>query len=300
VVLDHSQGGFELQAVRLQSVTEEGMSLQVAACSLRTLICEGRAPVHVCIGRDLLSGDKILALSDVNSSLVSIVEDHVLHRWKHDNTLGEETTATDSAKLHLFLARSVAEHLLRGLKGLTWIHGAPDDLSKTIDAIPRERGLAVFQTTSNMARTSDVNFIHPYASKDDLQNIRPKGLQSFINLTRSQHGTLSSLIGASLPVSAVMTKDVEDLTVDLSLHTLRSLAKQHLHSGEQVLAESAQIFAVDKVSTVSKELSPTAILDWSTTDSLNTVVRPLEHRGLFAPDKTYLLCGMTSDLGISV
>ena len=51
---------------------------------------------------------------------------------------------------------------------------------------------------------------------------------------------------------------------------------------------------------ISKELSATAIVDWSTTDSLGTVVRPLEHRGLFAPDKTYLLCGMTGDLGISV
>lgn len=182
----------------------------------------------------------------VNSSLARIFEDHVLYRWKHDNALTEATTATDTAQVHHLLVRALAEHLLGGLKGLTWVHDAPDDLSKTIDAVAREQGLAVFQTTSNMARSSDVNFIHPYASEDDLQNIQPKNLQSFINLTGSQHGTLSSFIRASLPVSAIVTKDVKGLTIDLSLHTLRTLAKQSLDNGAQVLADPAQFLQSTK------------------------------------------------------
>ncbi|RFU79335.1 polyketide synthase [Trichoderma arundinaceum] len=303
VVLDQNQGAFELQAVRLGSVRGEGIRLQVTASSLRTLTCEDDRQVHVCIGRDMVSGDKVLALSEVNSSLVRVTEDYVLYRWKYDNTLTDEAAATDRAKLHNFLARTLTERLLGRLRGLTWIHGAPDDLSKAIDAIAREQGLTVFQTTSDVARISDVNFIHPFANEDDLRNIRPKGLQSFINLSRSPHVTLSSLIRASLPVSAIRTIDVDDLAVGLSTDKLRSLAKQHLHNGTQVLGEpaQAQFVSVDKVSTaISKELSYTAIVDWSTTDSLSTVVRPLEHRGLFSPDKTYLLCGMTGDLGISV
>ncbi|KAL7945270.1 hypothetical protein V8C42DRAFT_357727 [Trichoderma barbatum] len=301
VVIDQNQGAFQLQAVSLGSVREESMHFQVTASSLRTLTCEGHDQVYVCIGHDTVSGEKVLALSEVNSSFVRISEDNVLYRWKHDNTLTQETAATDKVILHIFLARALSQHLLDGLKELAWIHGAPDDLSEAIDAIAREQGLNVFQTTSDMARASDVKFIHPYASENHLRNIWPKGLKSFINLARSPHGTLSSLIRASLPVSAIESKNAEDLTIGLSLDKLRSLAKQHLDSGAQVIAEPAQVFAIDKVSTAtSKELSATAIVDWSTTDSLSTVVRPLEHRGLFAPDKTYLLCGMTGDLGISV
>ncbi|RLL93108.1 hypothetical protein CFD26_100945 [Aspergillus turcosus] len=98
-------------------------------------------------------------------------------------------------QLHLFLVRALAEHVLGGLKGPTWIHSAPDDLIQ---------GIAVFQTTSDMARSSDVNSIHPYATEQDLQDIRPKALQSFVNLARPQHGTLSALIRASLPASAIV------------------------------------------------------------------------------------------------
>lgn len=52
--------------------------------------------------------------------------------------------------------------------------------------------------------------------------------------------------------------------------------------------------------TSKAELGPAAVVDWSTADTVSALVRPLEHRGLFAPDKTYLLCSMTGDLGISV
>ena len=287
--------------VAIESIGGEGTRLQVTASSLCSLICEDHGPAYVCIGHDLVSGEEVLALSDVNSSFARITSDHVLYRWKHDNRLIEETTAADTANLHLFLVRALVEYLLGASKGPTWIHNAPEGLNKIIDATAHEQGLAVFQTTSSMARTSDSNFNHPYASEDDLQNIRPKDLQSFMSLTGVQHGTLSPFIRASLSLSAIMTKDVGTLTAELSLQTLCTLATQFLHSGAQVLGKAAQILAIDKVPTVtSKEVSPTAVVDWSTTDSLSTVVRPHEYRGLLAPNKTYLLCGMNGDLGISV
>ncbi|MCJ1287780.1 Polyketide synthase 19 [Xylographa opegraphella] len=296
VVLDERQGAFELQVVPFSGAREVEMRLQVTASSLHTLTCDGHGPVYVCFGRDLASGDKVLALSGGNSSLVQVAEDHVLYRWQHDKTAAEDT-----AQLHLFLVRSLVEHLLHGSNGPTWIHGAPSELSEAIDVIAREQGVTVFQTTSDMARTSDVKFIHPYASEGDLQEMCSQGLQSFVNLARPQHGTLSALIRAYLPASAIVNKEVEDLSVGLSLSELRSLAKQHLHSGRQVPAEHVEVMAIDKVSTVtSKELRLTAVVDWSTANTLSALVLPLEHRGLFASDKTYLLCGMTGDLGISV
>ena len=296
VVLDERQGLFELQAVPLGGARGDEMRLQITASSLRTLTCDGYGRVHVCIGRDLASGDKVLALSDANSSLAKVAGDRVLYRWQHD-----KMTAEDTVQLHHFLARALAEHLLGGIKGPMWIHDAPDDLGKAIDVVACEQGVAVFQTTSDIAKTSNVNFIHPYVSEGDLQDLRPKDLESFVNLARSQLGTLSALIRASLPASVIVNKGVEDLTVGLSIPKLRSLAKQLFHGGLQIPAERFEVVAIDKVSTVtSKELGPVAVIDWGTADNVGAVVRPLEHRGLFAPNKTYLLCGMTGDLGISV
>ncbi|KAJ5443591.1 hybrid NRPS/PKS enzyme [Penicillium daleae] len=296
VVVDERQGAFELQTIPFGGATKDEIGLQVLASSIRTITCDEYGPVYVCIGRDLVSGDTALALSAVNSSVVKVSEDHILYRWQDDKTAAEYT-----AHLHLFVVRALAEHLLGSLKGPTWIHGAPHDLREVIDVVAREQSVAVFQTTSDMAMTSDVNFIHPYANKEDLQDFRPKGLQSFINLARQEHRALSAFIHASLPTSAIVNKDVASLTASLSLPELRILAKQNIYDGLQVPTESVEIVAIDKVSTVtSKELGPAVLIDWSTADTINALVRPLEHRGLFAPDKTYLLCGMTGDLGISV
>ncbi|KAL4779879.1 KR domain-containing protein [Aspergillus varians] len=180
-----------------------------------------------------------------------------------------------------------------------WVHGAPNDLSEAINMVAREQGVDMFQTSSDMA--SDTNFIHPYGGEGDLQDICPKGLQSFVDLARPQPGTLSALLRASLPASTIVNKKVENLTVGLSFPKLRILAKQHLHGGPQVPAEHVEVVTINKVSTVtSKELGPTSVVDWSTTNAVSALVRPLEHCGLFAPEKTYLLCGMTGDLGISV
>ena len=292
VVVDERQGALELQAAPIGGAKGDEMRLHVTASSLRTLTCNGYGPVYVCIGRDLASGDKVLALSEVNSSLVNVAGDHVLHRWQH-----EKAAAESIAQLHLFIARALAENLLGGVKGPTWIHGAPDDLSEAIDVVARERGVALSQTTSDMAGASNVNFIHPYASEADLQDICPKDLQSFVDLGRPPNGTLSTLVRASFPASAIVNEDIKDLRVRSSLPELRTLARKH----HQVPAESAQVVTIDEISSVrSKELGPAAVVDWSTADTVNPLVRPLQHRGLFAPDKTYLLCGMTGDLGISV
>ncbi|KAJ4293295.1 Polyketide synthase 19 [Kalmusia sp. IMI 367209] len=294
VVLDERQGAFELGAISLGVVQGKELRLQVTASSVHTLTCEGYGPVYVCIGHDVTSGDKILALSDVNSSVVKVANDHLLYRWQHD-----EKTVEDTEQLQHFLSRALAEQLLSGLKGKgpAWIHGAPDDLTDAIDMVAREQGVYVFQTTSDLAKISDANFLHPYASEEEVQDLRPKGLQSFVNLANQQHEALSALIRASLPASAIVNMKVEDLTVGLSLPMIRSLA----HSRSKVPTSRVKAVAIDKLPTVaSKELGIASVVEWKTNDTVAALVRPLEHRGLFAPDKTYLLCGMTGDLGISV
>ncbi|KAH7127284.1 hypothetical protein EDB81DRAFT_907428 [Dactylonectria macrodidyma] len=296
VVLGERQGAFELQVLPLGHVKGDKVRLQVTASSLCTISCDEYGPVYACIGRDLASEDKVLALSEVNSSLVTVTEDHVLYRWRSD-----ETAAEDAAQLHLVLARVLAGHLLRDLKGPVWIHGTPHGLQEAIKLVAREQSLAVVQTTSDMARASESNFIHPYASERDLQDMRPESLQSFIYLDRSQNAALSALMRASLPASGIRGKGAEGLTISLSISELRSLVKLYLHDDSRAEKHPIQVLAIDKVSTVTiKELEPTAVVDWRTADTVAALVRPLEHRGLFASDRTYLLFGMTGDLGISV
>lgn len=299
-VLDERRGAFELYAadVPLGGVIVDEVRLQVTASSLLTLTCDGYEPGYLCIGRDLASGDKVLALSGVNGSLVTVLRDRVLYRWQQHSV--QTASAEDATELHAFLALAFANHLVGGLEGPAWVHGAPDGLGEAIEVVARERDVAVLQTMSDITKTSDVGFVHPYAREADVRDIRPKDLRSFISLARPQHGTLSALIRASLPASAT-AKVVQDLTVGFSLPALRSLASQLLSTRLSALAKPVEVVAIGRVSEFrSKDLGPAAVIDWSAIETVSALVRPLEHHGLFAPDKTYLLCGMTGDLGISV
>lgn len=297
VEISEDQGVFNLHAAPFVDIKENEICLQVLASSLRTLTCDGHWPLYVCIGRDLASGEKVLALSAVNSSIVKVSPGHVLSRWQSDSEI-----AGDTVQLHHFLMSALAEHLLRDSKGTLWIHGAPDDLIEAIEAVGRAKSVTVFQTTSDAARaSSSLNFIHPYASKESLQNICPRRLRGFVNLAHSPHPTLSALMRASLPASVVLNKEPSGLFVGFSIPKLRDLAERRLQNEFQAVIDRADHLTIDDVPTVaSKDLGPAAIVDWSNAGTVNAFVRPLEHRGLFVADKTYILCGMTGDLGISV
>ncbi|TVY37671.1 Polyketide synthase [Lachnellula subtilissima] len=296
VILDKSSGAFGLQAVPLSTTKGDVMRLQVKASSMNTLSCDEYGPVYLCIGYDVSSGEKVLALSGVNSSLVTISEDYVLYRWRDSISTGGELE-----ELHTFLALAQARHLLRSLKGATWVHGAANHLREAINVIARGQSLAVFQTTSDIAKASEPNFIHPYANERDIQHMSPKDLQNFINLEAFRNEGLSTLMLGLLPASANVSMQVADLAVSLSLSELRSLAKQQVRVNSQVTVLSVETLSIGEVSTAtSKELRDAVVVDWSTADTVSALVPPLEHHGLFSPDKTYLLCGMTGDIGISV
>lgn len=285
---------------------QDAVRVQVTASSLQKLSCnDGPGAVHVCIGRDLSSGDKVLALSRVNSPFVTIAaKNQILQRWQPSD---EDTPAKDLAQLQAFLARALADRLLLGLQGPAWIHGAPADLDDALNVVARENGIAVFQTTSTMARktATDVTFVHPYARESDLVNLQiPHDVQTFVNLSGTQMGALDASINALCSARAITVKEVElaGLTAGFNVSELDQLAKKYLTDGEVFPAPLEEsVVPVEKASAgLPKDLSPVTVVDWSATEAVTAEVFPLQHNGLFSADKTYLLCGMTGDMGISV
>lgn len=279
------------------------LRVQVTASSFRALVCDGPTtpahskPVYLWIGRDMLSGDKIVGLSRANSSIVTVAEDQILRRWCTATTAEGNS---DAAQLHRFMEQALARSLLCDLKGPVWVHGAPNDLGQAIFRVADEQGLVVFRTNSDMESAHDQGFIHPYISERDLQLLRPRDVRTFVNLVPSQNKDLSALLRASLPRSTVVTS-VEDLTIGLSHKELCKLAQESFDDDVKDSGHLNQFLPIDNLSTeTAKGLGPAVVIDWCAADTVTTVVRPLEHNGLFAANKTYLLFGMTGDVGISI
>lgn len=286
--------------------------MQVTASSLQRFTCsDGGSPsaaqaLHVCIGRDVASGEKVVALSGVNGSLVSVAQEHhVLRRWPRSDKGDKDKDSNDDdlAWLQTFLARACASRLLLGVQGPAWIHGAPAQLGEALDVVAREKGIAIFQTTSTAGATGVATFVHPYVREDDLLNLPlPKGLRTFVNLSTSQSGAAVKAMCSARSIE-IKQLDYDDLTAGFEVCGLDHLAKNHdvvMDSGG--IGES--VVTLEQASAgllpLEQQLSPTAVVDWCAAETVTADVSPLEHGGLFAPDKTYLLCGMTGDMGISV
>ncbi|KAI0975861.1 hypothetical protein F4678DRAFT_484062 [Xylaria arbuscula] len=295
VVVNDRKAGFELEAVPVDRAKIGRIRFQVSASSLLPVLDIGQGPLYACIGRELTTGDVILALSAVNSSLVTIGQDQILGRWQDDTETSDTTTL-----LQNFLTKAYAKHLLDGSEAPVWVHNAHDSLRKAIDVVANDGGIAVFQTTSDLAKNSDVSFIHPYSNAEYLQKIHPEDFRSFVNLAGRQDDTLVSLVQKTWPDATYVNKNGENERIASDLDDLRSLALK-LQASAHDWSDGVDAIGIDQVSTLkSRDASPTSLIDWVTAEAVTTPVHPLKHQGLFSPDKTYLLCGMTGDLGISV
>ncbi|KXJ95007.1 hypothetical protein Micbo1qcDRAFT_143263 [Microdochium bolleyi] len=295
---------------------EGGVPVQVTTSSLQRFTCNDRGDsaspahllIHVCVGRDVASGEKVVALSGVNSSLVDITQKHhVLRRWARSDDDNNDNGDDDRAWLQGFLARACASRLLLDVHGPAWIHGAPAQLGDALNAVACEKDITIFQTTSSTAGAAGAatTFVHPYAREDDLLSLPlPKGLRTLVDLSTSQSG---AAIKALCSARSVEIKQVDwaDLTVGFEVDELGHLAKNHdvvatENAGNAVEGVVTLEQAIAGLLPIEQQLSPTAVVDWSAAETVTADVSPLEHGHLFAPNKTYLLCGMTGDMGISV
>jgi acyl transferase domain-containing protein/NADP-dependent 3-hydroxy acid dehydrogenase YdfG len=296
VVLDETKRELQIQNNPDRSSSTTKAQIRVSATSDRALDYGQQTRAHLFIGQELSSGDKILGLVDVPSSLVSPVPDRILHRWSP-----EQCAVADTVLLAIFLRNALAEHLLQDLEISTWIHEVPDDLQAVLDARARRQKLNLLHTTSDMANRSSVNFIHPYMNQDDLQRLFPNNLRMFVDLSTDKNSTLIKAIRSSTQTHSVIEKHIPDLTIGLDISKLRTLAGEHIGAEPETPLPPVEVVDVGEIpNSRSKPLGLTSVIDWTTTDVISAAVQPLEHFGLFSDSKTYLLCGMTGDLGISV
>lgn len=301
------QGTLELQASPPVGALrdDDRARVKVMASSFGTLDCDEYGPSYLCVGLDLASGEKVLALSCTNSSLVMTAKDRVLYRWaKSEMADNDDNGENDSSKLSLFLTRLQAESILRNLKSPIWIHGGPEDLSQAIALVAQEQNSSVFQSTSDhvASPSSCRTFIHPYANGQALHKMCPKGLRTLINLGSPRNESLWALMRANLPASTTVL-DSKTLTLKASRWELVQLARQHFRQDFSQGLQNEEVLSIQQLSSsaeMASQLGPRAVIDWYSAEDVTAMVRPLDHHRLFAPDRTYLLFGMGGDMGISV
>lgn len=177
----------------------------------------------------------------------------------------------------------------------------------------KRRGVQIcFATTSPRSKHSPSNptcwvNLHGKETDDRLKQLLPVNLTAFFDMSSSHR-----FVGAGHRLANVLPPDCLVFACD---HIFRSTAFSSNHAQGTGIVESSITAALSetinedvfetlpagqRISSTDGRLSFPTLIDWKVEKPLSARVRPIDSANLFVNDKTYLLVGLTGDLGRSL
>ncbi|KAL4903195.1 hypothetical protein BDW74DRAFT_180062 [Aspergillus multicolor] len=240
----------------------------------------GGSTCYICTGILQKDGLSAVALSISNANFVDVPQDMVL-------TLGEEQpcdAATLEATARHLLARDISSRL--PLESRTLVYQSSSDFAEALLSTGKSFS---FASTDKVSCLSDWTYIHPRASRRSIESSLPKTLDAVIDCT----GELSEKPKACLPTHCRI--------FDMTLHELDGHLLEVAYSA--ALAHSTSLRPGPSIQIQDLPLatpSQLPMVNWTGADSVHLAIQPLATATLFSPNATYLLAGMTGDLGLSL
>ncbi|KAL2819623.1 lovastatin nonaketide synthase [Aspergillus cavernicola] len=283
-------------------------SVRVLYSPLSSIKLPGGQYIFPIIGRNVDTDETVLALSASNTSVVDIPKEYVV------------SVNVPSGQEKGLLLRVIQELLVQAVLSNTAAGGSILTLGVEAGLFEILRVRAIQQGKSVHIVTDDPGskgpssiVIHPLEFKNLLKAKLPLNVSSFLDLsTETAHGSLHKRLVDILPAfcevltpaalfSSTTSKSYHGSPPRASLHDL--LAKVSL-SAQEVLTKYG--IQADDLTHSLKQVpqittpDPFTIVDWAIDALVPVDVAPVDRGVSFSADKTYLLIGLTGDLGQSL
>lgn len=261
------------------------------------------------VGVDRDNGRRLLVLSSQNGSHVAVSADKA---W----TIDPCTVSSNSILLQNLQRYLVAESLTLNCSGKIWLHNSDAAFGESLRVHAQRVGLDIFFTTSDASSDASCGtFVHPQITLRRLRQIAPTDVAVFANFSRgreeSDHTALGKQISSILKGTA---QSCEFPVVDENGQAFVSLEYSQSRLQEiiglflgQPSSESEPHHVLDSrtvpLATIIEKpgrYNAFDIVDWSRKQAMPAIIKPLDASKLFSPTATYLLAGLTGDLGLSL
>ncbi|KAL5362627.1 hypothetical protein BJX96DRAFT_177333 [Aspergillus floccosus] len=244
------------------------------------LAVSGGSPCYLCSGVLRESERPVLALSTSNANFVDVPNDMILTLEQDQRC---DAAVLDATALHL-LARYICSRL--PASNGTLVYQPSPDFAQALRSTGRQFS---FIATDKASCFSDWIYFHPRASRRAIQPHLPENLDTLIDCTGEVPGNLTSCLPTHCKI---FNATLHQLDASL-LGPAYSAALTHVSSSRN--KPSIQIRDLPLTT-----LSKSTMVDWTGVESVELTLQPLSTSELFSPNATYLLAGMTGDLGLSL
>ncbi|KAK2606646.1 hypothetical protein N8I77_005380 [Diaporthe amygdali] len=283
----------------------EDRLVRVHVSSLFPFSTRDHQSFFICIGSQLHSDERLLFLSQSNASLVCVPRDQRL-KWN--------SGFSDEEALNEVLSHLVAENLSFEVEGSLWVHEPDDRLAKCLTHCSENRELGVFLSTARSRIDPLRRFIHPRTAGRHLASILPSDLTRFANADykngREFDKIFKSLYKDGCADAQSLMRNVggrRNVILQFSRHAILDrlskiclhVSSRHIQSCEGDL--STELTMIQDVNELSHEdKGPAHVITWKSEVTVSALVRSLEMASLFSANKTYLLVGLTGEVGLSL
>ncbi|KAJ5446582.1 hypothetical protein N7445_001403 [Penicillium cf. griseofulvum] len=269
-------------------------------------------------GEDVVSKSRVIAVTDKYSSTVSIPSS-----WssKIPDNIGEAEEAEFlEALAHAVMANSLVKEAAPNTSIL--IHGANESLRHAVWCQAVAKGIQPYFSTSDASAKGsgdNVLFLHERSTAQALAQVLPTNLSVAANFSNTPHGLFSRLekflpkhvrredMGTLTTREPLLSQDFQVHEVSKVFNTARVVAAQinlvlsrhpaGLHGRRETKVLGLPEFIARGANVRINEIE---ILDWTAVPELPVRISPASSQVKLNGNKTYLLAGMSGDLGQSV
>lgn len=275
----------------------ESILVHVEYSSLWPLLITPSKPQYLCIGKDIESGRWVAGISTCLGSTVPVFEARDLSPYN--------VNRRNLAKLLSPMMTAFALADFGGVTNRDIIIVDPTQALLNCLRLVFPPGLAteycclhVWASSPDLAKdNSDVKYIHPWTSARELKKVFPGSSPTIFDFSPKQNRLSQSIEGlpdgdyVRWPCTSLSFEPQWSRTSELSIHltTLQSFQDP-----------SATVMTPAQLLGTKEPIPPFTVIDWKADRLVSVPVKPIVEPRLLHPDRTYILVGLTRDLGQSL
>ncbi|GLI77277.1 putative Hybrid PKS-NRPS biosynthetic cluster [Penicillium ochrochloron] len=292
-----------LKDVPFFSKGKEGKSaMKTCVSTLSALGITAGLYLFVSVGLEISTSKAVIALSSSNSNKSYPVV-----------TIPTDTREDPADLLSVIVAEFLAARMLFtvgvGAKVLVHEPGTGSLRSSLAQALRRQASARNFEVIFSTSRVDDDPSwlrLSPWMHGHNIKHLLPTGVTNLLDLaTDDESKEVSALIQQALPrVQYTGSKDLWRATSSglfQDQEKLISLLKNAaIAAGQHMPGHKPTQLSLSQVTDVKTTLHPTTLVDWTAEDTAPVMVDTIDAAPLFSANKSYLMVGLTGQIGQSL
>ncbi|KAF7936707.1 uncharacterized protein EAE97_008073 [Botrytis byssoidea] len=281
------------EAVTDRLDSENELEISVSFSSLYTVNIDGDF-LYIILGKTK-SGSSILALSTSNQSLVTVPKNWTI-----------PASQVTPEYLESAMAYLLAKQVLNKDASSVLLHEPSFALSQAVESIAEAGEKSISNTASTKSSATSIQnciMVHPTLSKRAIRDLLPASIQSFVDIS-----------GTGKHVKEALTKSTSIVEIDGFLGVMPAKSPSFVNPSS-ILADVVSYADSTKTKDIEgrflldagsikhghiSSFSPLSVVDWTRNTTLTVDVKPFSQNQIFEKNKSYLLAGLTGDLGQSI